>query len=59
MRAEPNWFWQQGYRDGFAGRSASVPDKWHRLWDRNDYYAGYDAGDEERAAKAEAESDEE
>ena len=56
---EHNWFWRQGYRDGLAGRRGILPDEARRLYQRGDYFRGYDAGDEDRAAKAESESDEE
>ena len=50
---EHNWFWQEGYRDGFAGERADAPDEARRLSERSDYHAGYEAGAEDRAAAGE------
>lgn len=47
---EHNWFWQEGYRDGFAGERADAPDEARRLSEHSDYHAGYEAGTEDRAA---------
>ena len=54
---EHNWFWQQGYDDGLAGRRADPPDEASRSFQRSDYFAGYYAGDEDRAGKAECEEE--
>jgi hypothetical protein len=45
---EHNWFWIEGYRDGLAGLRAIVPDEARHLFQRSDYFAGYDAGNEAR-----------
>ncbi len=51
---EHNWFWLQGYSDGFDGLRAITPDETRTLYQRSDYYAGYDAGEEDRDAKQDA-----
>jgi ribosome modulation factor len=45
---EHNWFWQQGYQDGLDGLRAIAPDETRRLFQRSDYFAGYEAGQEDR-----------
>ena len=49
---EHNWFWQQGYADGFEGSRAIAPDETRHSFQRSDYRAGYDAGQEDREASA-------
>lgn len=44
-----NWFWQQGYYDGVDGRRAIVPDETRHSFQRSDYFAGYAAGQDDRA----------
>ncbi len=51
---EHNWFWQQGYSDGFEGQRAIVPDEAKRSFQRSDYFAGHEAGEEDRDAKQQA-----
>jgi ribosome modulation factor len=46
---EHNWFWQQGYQDGLNGRFRISPDEARYPHDRSDYFAGYEAGQEDRA----------
>ncbi len=55
--AEHNWFWQQGYHDGLDGLRAIAPDETRHSFQRSDYFVGYDAGQEDRAAKDEMEID--
>ena len=50
---EHNWFWQQGYHDGLDGLRAIAPDETRYSFQRSDYFAGYDAGSEDRASRAE------
>jgi hypothetical protein len=45
---EHNWFWEQGYDDGFNGLRAIAPDETRYSFQRIDYFAGYDAGQEDR-----------
>jgi hypothetical protein len=45
---EHNWFWQQGWSDGFDGLRAIAPDETRYSFQRSDYYAGYGAGQEDR-----------
>jgi hypothetical protein len=47
---EHNWFWQQGYHDAIDGLRAIAPDETKYSFQRGDYYAGYDAGREDREA---------
>ena len=47
---EHNWFWQQGYADGQASLRAIAPDETRHSFQRSDYFAGHDAGQEDRAA---------
>lgn len=47
---EHNWFWQQGYHDGLAGVRSIVPDETRYSFQATDYFAGYAAGQEARAA---------
>jgi ribosome modulation factor len=51
---EHNWFWKEGYTDGLTGRRCIVPDETRHPFQRSDYFAGYEAGNEDRAASAEA-----
>lgn len=44
-----NWFWQQGYHDGIDGLRAVAPDETRFSFQRSDYFAGYAAGQEDRA----------
>ena len=46
---EHNWFWQQGYHDGIDGLRATAPDEVRYSFQRSDYFAGYDAGQNDRA----------
>ncbi len=55
---EHNWFWQQGYGDGFDGLRAIPPDETRHSFQRSDYFAGHDAGREDREAKQDADADE-
>jgi hypothetical protein len=55
---EQNWFFQQGFRDGLDGILAVAPDEVRCQCQRSDYYAGYRAGAEERAARGESETEE-
>lgn len=41
---EHNWFWHEGYRDGFSGDRPIVPDETRHQFQRSDYFAGYEAG---------------
>lgn len=50
---EHNWFWQQGYRDGLDGERAIRPDETRHPFQATDYFAGYYAGREARAADEE------
>ena len=50
---EHNCFWQEGYRDGFAGRRAILPDVTRHQFQRSDYFAGHEAGQEDRLAQME------
>lgn len=43
-----NWFWQQGYHDGLDGLRAIAPDETRYSFQRSDYFAGYEAGSEDR-----------
>jgi len=52
---EHNWFWQQGYHEGLRGLRAIPPDEARYSFQRSDYFAGYDAGGEDRDAKREQE----
>jgi hypothetical protein len=45
---EHNWFWQQGYHDGLAGLRAIIPDETRHTFQRSEYFAGHDAGSEDR-----------
>ena len=54
LDTEHNWFWQQGYHDGLDGLRAITPDETRHSFQRSDYFAGHDAGSEDRAAKQEA-----
>ncbi len=45
---EHNWFWQQGYHDGFDGLRALAPDETRASWQRSDYFDGYKAGCDDR-----------
>jgi hypothetical protein len=51
---EHNWFWKEGYYDGLAGQRPIVPDEARHSFQRSDYFAGYDAGQEDRDAKLSA-----
>ncbi len=48
---EHNPFWQQGYQDGLDEKLAIAPDEVRCTCQRSDYYAGYAAGAEDRAAR--------
>jgi hypothetical protein len=50
---EQNWFYQQGLRAGLDGLRKIAPDEARYSFQRSDYYAGYAAGAEQRAAIAE------
>ncbi len=54
---EQNWFFQQGFGDGVDGLLAIAPDEVRTSCQRSDYYAGYRAGADERAARREAETE--
>jgi hypothetical protein len=49
---EHNWFWLQGYHDGMEGLRAIVPDETRFSFQRSDYFAGYEAGSEDRHASS-------
>lgn len=55
---EHNWFWQQGYQDGLAGELPIVPDETRHSFQRSDYFAGYDAGQDDYVARADAQTEE-
>jgi hypothetical protein len=48
---EHNWFWQQGYHDALDGFRAIAPDETRHSFQLSDYFAGYEAGNEDRAGK--------
>jgi hypothetical protein len=50
---EHNWFWQLGYDDGVGGLRPILPDEANNSFQRSDYFAGYAAGKEDRAARNE------
>ncbi len=50
---EHNWFWKQGYHDAFFGRKRLLPDEARHQSQRSDYFAGYNASSEDRAAQLE------
>jgi hypothetical protein len=45
---EHNWFWQQGYYDALEGLRAIAPDETRHSFQRSDYFAGYEAGQDDR-----------
>jgi hypothetical protein len=45
---EHNSFWQEGYRDGLNGERPIIPDEVRYLVQRNDYFVGYYAGQDDR-----------
>ena len=55
---EHNWFWREGYKDGLDGSLPIVPDEVRRDFQRGDYFAGYAAGQDDYAARAEAQTQE-
>ncbi len=55
---EQNWFFQQGLHDGREGLLAIAPDEVRCQCQRSDYYTGYAAGAEDRAAGGEVETEE-
>jgi hypothetical protein len=48
---EHNWFWRQGYRAGLDGQWAMVPDEVRNMRQRSDYFAGHEAGQDDRLAR--------
>ncbi len=52
---EHNWFWQQGYSDGLDGLRAIAPDETRHSFQRSDYFAGHEVGQEDRATKSDRE----
>jgi hypothetical protein len=54
---EHNWFYKEGYRDGLDDERAIAPIEARHPHQRSDYLAGYEAGREERAARAETETE--
>ncbi len=48
---EHNWFWQQGYYDALNGLGPITPDETRHSFQRSDYFAGYDAGNEDRTER--------
>ncbi len=45
---EHNWFWRAGYQDGIDGLLPVVPDETRHQFQRNDYFAGWHAGNDHR-----------
>ena len=45
---EHNWYFLEGYTDAIMGTLPIPPDQARNQRDRSDYFAGYDAGVEER-----------
>jgi len=52
MNDDRSWFWNQGYSDGLEGLRSIAPDETRYPFQRSDYYAGHEAGSEDRAASA-------
>jgi hypothetical protein len=44
MSDDRSWFWNQGYDDAIGGALKLVPDEARTMSQRNDYFAGWEAG---------------